>query len=164
LAVVLVDEGSISVGQVGDSIVVLSREDGTLEAVAPCPRGEYINEANFVTEPDWEDNLRTAQLDATLVTGIALSTDGLQFKILENITTGTPYAPFFEDAFPWAATPDTTSAVVLSFIDDLDDQSDDDKTLLLAVRAGSTRMADEAVLSPAALSDVPGPGPAGTQE
>jgi hypothetical protein len=73
------------------------------------------------------------QIEGGRASAWALSTDGLQFKILADLDSGAAYAPFFEDVFAWAATPQGNSDDLLAFIAGLDAQSGDDKTLLIAV-------------------------------
>jgi hypothetical protein len=105
-----------------------------IESVGPPTRGEYINEATFLTSDDWEKDLRVNELSIDDVVAIALSTDGLEYKILQNVRLSDPYLPFFEDAFAWLLRDDVTTEAVTSFIDKLEDESGDDKTLLLARR------------------------------
>jgi hypothetical protein len=134
LAVVVIDDYRVRVGQVGDTIVVIQRSDLSIESVAPSERGEYFNETTFVTSDDWESELRTSEFPSAEITAIAASTDGLQFKILHDVRSGSPYVPFFEDLFTWSIREDASDEGIIRFVDVLDDQSGDDKTLLVAVR------------------------------
>jgi hypothetical protein len=138
LAVIVLTSERIHFGQIGDSIAVVRSEEGLVRAVAPPDRSEYINETVFLTATHWEKELRLSELPIASTTALALSTDGLQFKILDDVAAGIPYAPFFEDAFSWAATAAAATDDILSFIDELDDQSGDDKTLIIAVRVESS--------------------------
>lgn len=137
LAVVVITDDAAEVGQVGDTIAVVRDEGGALRAIAPAEKFEYANETTFLSGRSWRDHLRVERLASSSISGVALSTDGLRFKILDDLTEGTPFAPFFEDVFAWfdsdAATPDA----VARFIDRLDDQSGDDKTLVVAARRGT---------------------------
>jgi len=135
LGIVLIGENSVQVVQVGDCIVVLQLSDSSIQAVSPPGRGEYLNETTFITSEDWESDLRIAHFSAAEVKAVAISTDGLQFKILQNVRSGIPYVPFFEDVFNWCLQDEATDDGIVRFIDRLDDQSGDDKTLLVAVRA-----------------------------
>jgi len=149
LGVVVIQDGRLSVGQVGDTIVVVRMADGTLETVSPAEKFEYVNETVFITSESAFDHLRLAEMDAGLVTGIALSTDGLRFKILSNLETNVPYGPFFEDVFAYAAGGRATNSAVAKFLNGLDDQSGDDKTLVVAtVDAGLDFGTDTELVGP----------------
>jgi hypothetical protein len=135
LAIALIDAASVRFAQVGDSIAVTRKASGELQTVAAPSRNEYVNETTFLTDPTWEQDLRLTETPVDEIDALALSTDGLQFKILADVTAGIPFTPFFDDAFAWATTQEATSPSLLEFIDGLDDQTGDDKTMLLAVRA-----------------------------
>ena len=137
LGIVLIEDDHIEIGQVGDSIIVIQRNDSSIESVVPPERGEYINETSFVTSDNWESELRISSLPVEQIAAVAASTDGLQFKILQNVRSGAAYVPFFEDLFAWSLHEDATDEGILRFIDNLEDQSGDDKTLLVAVKAAS---------------------------
>lgn len=67
------------------------------------------------------------------LTALFMSTDGLRYKILTNLATQRPFIPFFEDVFEFAQDEASTNEAIQTFLSALDDQSGDDKTLLLAV-------------------------------
>lgn len=134
LAVIQFGPSHVEVGQVGDSIVVWHRGNSVLEAVQPPERFEYLNETIFVSSEDWRANFRHTQVSVTDINAMAASTDGLEFEILQNVKTGEPYEPFFTDLFDWAGRQDASSSSLVKFIDELEDQSGDDKTLVVAVR------------------------------
>lgn len=138
LAVVLIGSRSLLVGQIGDSIVVLRRKSGEFVRITPEPRSEYINETVFLTTEGAVENIR---LD-TFVTaeefdGVALSTDGLRYKIIEDFVSGEAFSPFFEDVFAWPGQPQSTSEGVARFLGRIDDQTGDDKTLVVTGRITS---------------------------
>ena len=134
LAVVVVTDDRCEVGQVGDTIVVVRDVGGALRAIAPAEKFEYANETAFLSAGSWRDHLRGERLPSSSISGVALSTDGLRFKILDDLTEGTPFVPFFEDVFVWFDSGVATPDAVARFIDGLDDQSGDDKTLVVAAR------------------------------
>jgi hypothetical protein len=137
LAVAVVDATSVRIGQVGDSIGVIARATGVIEAVAPCRRSEYVNDTAFLTDETWQGDLRLSRFPVGSVAALSLATDGLQYKILADVAQGVPYAPFFRDLFAWAAQFRGGNESLLQYLDELDDdQSDDDKTLVVAVRSG----------------------------
>ncbi len=150
LGVVVIRGGRLHVGQVGDTIVIVRQDDGTLETVSPAEKFEYVNETVFITSETAFDHLRLAEMDAERVTGVALSTDGLRFKILSDLEAYVPYEPFFEDVFTYAAGGRASNTAVAKFLDGLDDQSGDDKTLVVAtLRAGVDVATDTEVVGPA---------------
>jgi hypothetical protein len=134
LATVLICQDAFYFVQVGDSLAFVRRLDGSIFTVEPPGRSEYINETTFLTSDEWDQALRLSELPGGDVESVAVSTDGLQFEILSDVQASLPYVPFFDDAFAWAETDSAQTDGLMAFIDQLDDQSGDDKTLLLAVR------------------------------
>lgn len=134
LAVAVLTPDVVAIGQIGDTIVVTGNA-GRYETARPAPRGEYVNETTFITGPGALDDLRISIRPAAQTDSVFLSTDGLRFKILDDLAAGTPFWPFFEDLAAYASSPSATQDAVRRFLAGLDDQSGDDKTLLAAVRA-----------------------------
>lgn len=134
VAVVLVDQHVIQVGQVGDCFVVMKKSDGSVETVSPPARSEYVNETVFLTAIDWEQDLRASEALLDDVSGFCISSDGLQFDLLDDIATGMPFVPFFDDAFTWATEESSGSEDLLSLVARLGQQSHDDKSLILGVK------------------------------
>jgi hypothetical protein len=133
LAVAILTGSAVAVGQIGDTIAVAGRA-GSYQTLTPAPRAEYVNETAFLTGPDALTELRINVTPATQADTVFLATDGLRFKILDDLTTAAPFAPFFEDLAAFARTPQASDDAVRAFLAGLDDQSGDDKTLLAAVR------------------------------
>jgi Protein phosphatase 2C len=132
LAVAVIAADLVCIGQVGDTIAIIGHM-GQYEAAAPAPRYEYVNEANFVTDDDALHQTRFTTRSANEVDAAFLSTDGLRFKILADLVTGTPFIPFFEDLQAYASSGEANEDAVRRFLIRLDDQSGDDKTLIAAV-------------------------------
>jgi hypothetical protein len=132
LAVAVLTREVIAIAQVGDTIAVTGT-GGRYETAAPAPRGEYVNETTFITGPEAIDELRISIRPAAGVDAVFLSTDGLRFKILDDLASGTPFSPFFDDLAAYARSPSATTDAVRRFLGGVDDQSGDDKTLLAAV-------------------------------
>lgn len=135
LAVVVATGDRIEVGQVGDSIVIIRDSDGSVHAASPAEKFEYANETVFITSRDWSSHLRRDSYELADVTAVVLSTDGLRFKILDDLVSGRPYEPFFEDLVSYVESEEASSDAVARFLDGLDDQSGDDKTLVVAVKS-----------------------------
>ena len=124
------------VAQTGDGIVVVRTEDGRIRPASIPQQGVYANETHFVTGPGgaepgflqiWEYS-----------TGIAVLTDGL-LPIAVDYADHTPHAPFFDPMLAAvAATTDNqkTTMQLMEFLasDRVSSRTDDDKTLVVAVR------------------------------
>jgi len=133
LAVAILTGSAVAVGQIGDTIAVAGRA-GSYQTLTPAPRAEYVNETAFLTGPDALGELRINVTPAARADTVFLATDGLRFKILDDLTTAAPFTPFFEDLAAFARSPQASDDAVRAFLAGLDDQSGDDKTLLAAVR------------------------------
>jgi Protein phosphatase 2C len=133
LCVAVLTPEEVRIGQIGDGVAVIETGDGSVEAVAVADRFEYANQVVFLTSDDAFAHLKTFAT-ADPVRGVALSTDGLRYKILDDPATGRPFAPFFTGAWEYARRKAATTEAIGSFLADVDDQTGDDKTLVLAVR------------------------------
>lgn len=134
LAVAMLTSAAVSIAQIGDTIAVVG-QDGRYETVAPAPRGEYVNETTFLTGADALAEIRITVHPAAGIGGVFLATDGLRFKILDDLAVSSPFAPFFDDLSAYVRSADASDGTLSRFLAGLDDQSGDDKTLVAAVRA-----------------------------
>ena len=135
LILVAVTPDVVGVAQVGDGTAVLRRTEGGLEVVAEVERAEYLNETVFLTSRGWRDDARTAVIDAADIDAVALLTDGLQLVALD-LATGAPHAPFFEPLFAFARDGANDPDELETFLgsERISARTDDDKTLVIAVR------------------------------
>ena len=134
LAVAIGYAGLLGVAQIGDTIAVVGGA-GDYRTVSPPPRFEYANETDFLTRSTYANKLRLDVIPAGDLDLVVLSTDGMRYKLLGNVKTFEPYAPFFEDVKAYAQQPDVVPESVGRFLDRIDhDQTRDDKTLAVAVR------------------------------
>ncbi len=135
LSVAVVDRRLASFGQIGDGVIAAD-VDGRIETLLVEQKDEYANTTSFLqSERAFEDSFRVSV--RTGVTAFALSTDGMSYKIT-NVATGEPYEPFFRGSWQHvrAGTGADQLAALLRGI--ADDQTGDDKTLVLAATgAGS---------------------------
>ena len=135
LLAVATAEGT-AVMQIGDGAIVVGDEEGKAHALTFPLHGEYANTTVFLTGPD---ALPTAQFGLhPAATYLALFSDGLQ-RIALDMTTGTPFAPFFLPLFRFVANePEPTAAQsqLTAFLSSarVQERSDDDITLVLAAR------------------------------
>lgn len=125
--------------QIGDGGIVVDTGKGLELSIVPMS-GEYANMTRFVTDLDAASVLMTKCYPLP-VTQAAVFTDGIQ-KIATNMATNTPHAPFFEPFFRTlrkskAEDEDALNAALVSFLKApaVDQRTDDDKTLVLAIRA-----------------------------
>jgi hypothetical protein len=130
------DEG-LAVGQIGDGVAVARDEDEALFAATQPQRGEYANETLFLTMDDALEQVQV-QVHLQAVEALALTTDGL-FRLALDVATNTPHPPFFHPLLTFAAQAQdkaTAEMQLAAFMasERVCARTDDDKTLVLAVR------------------------------
>jgi hypothetical protein len=121
--------------QVGDGAIVLGTGGDYRVAIWP-EASEYANETDFLTDDRFADRFRfvaTGPIDE-----LAVLTDGLQ-RLALDYATKSPHAPFFTPLFArLRAEPDPEAlfAPLRDFLGSprVNARTDDDKTLVLAVR------------------------------
>jgi hypothetical protein len=124
--------------QIGDGAIV-ARTEGTYQTVFWPEQGEYANTTFFLSDETFLERLSIKHLDAS-PDEIALFTDGLQNLAL-SFAQKQPHPGFFQPLFfalrndPATAFSDFTGQLRKFLLrDDVSARSDDDKTLVLAVR------------------------------
>ncbi|WP_307856944.1 PP2C family serine/threonine-protein phosphatase [Mycolicibacter acidiphilus] len=138
LSVAVTDTRLATFAQIGDGIIATER-DGVIETLLAEHKQEYANTTSFLqSEGALEGSLRTAGHED--VTAIALSTDGMSYKITD-VTTGAAYQPFFRGS--WQHLRDGAQSDQLqAMLDGIrDDQTGDDKTLVLVARCADAEWA-----------------------
>jgi hypothetical protein len=130
-------QGSL-VFQIGDGAVVLDAGAGLEVAVVPMS-GEYANMTHFVTDEDAIEVMVT-KLYPGMVARAAAFSDGVQ-RLALNLATNTPHEPFFAPFFDGLAKAtaeqeDQLQGLLVKFLGSaaVNERTDDDKTLALAVR------------------------------
>lgn len=125
----------VAVAQVGDGAAVIHDAAGVLQSLTVPDHGEYLNETVFVTSSDYLERAQYATYRHDGLRGVALLTDGLEMLALD-LATNAAHAPFFAPLFAFAAVPDATEEELTAFLDSerVCARTDDDKTLVLAVR------------------------------
>jgi hypothetical protein len=143
LSAAVVTDQQLIVAQIGDGLVVAEDDAGELVLAARPQRGEYANEAYFLTLPNADDVVDVVVWEMQ-VQAIAFSTDGL-LRLALRLPDYSPHAPFFAPLFAFLRRADAHSAErqLADFLASprVCARTDDDKTLLLAVR----QAADETV-------------------
>lgn len=115
---------------------MLEQSDGYRIAFWP-QMGEYANQTYFLTDSCFESHLR-AELIEGKVARLALLTDGLQRLALHEATRSV-HAPFFNPLFARLAGATNPAELALPLrrwlaSKPINERTDDDKTLVLAVR------------------------------
>jgi hypothetical protein len=139
LTVAVLMPDCLAVAQTGDGLVAARNDRGDLKAATRPQGGEYANETCFITGAGGEVPGFVAVY--TPVSALAVLTDGL-LPIAADYKEQQPYRGFFDPMFAalhQATDPDTLTAHLAGFLasDRVNAHTDDDKTLVLAVRRGS---------------------------
>ncbi|MGE3807291.1 MAG: protein phosphatase 2C domain-containing protein, partial [Gemmataceae bacterium] len=140
LLVVLVLPDVLAVAQVGDGAVVARWADGSFQAVTRPSSREYVNETTFLTSATYLDQAQvTVQCGA--LSGLALFTDGLQ-RLALKLPQAEPHAAFFApllDRVAEASSRERAEHKLEEFLQSprLSERTEDDLTLVLAVRAAA---------------------------
>lgn len=135
--------------QIGDGAMVVSYCDEVDEYgwIFWPERGDYANVTNFVTQPDYAEHLRF-DMDTRCIIEVAVFTDGLQHLALQY-NTASAHTPLFRKLFGPLRTAPAAQAPALSqalrtYLNSpqINERTDDDKTLILATRWGATQDVD----------------------
>ncbi len=122
--------------QIGDGAIVL-RSHGVCGAVFWPQSGEYVNTTTFITSKEYRDQLQF-YVTPDPYSEVALFTDGIE-RLALRFDSQTPHPPFFEPLFQalgtldnWQSLGDNLEQFLKS--ESVCSRSDDDKTLILAIR------------------------------
>jgi hypothetical protein len=130
--------------QIGDGAIVVSNraEPDDYGWIFWPQHGEFANQTNFVIQDNALEVLEF-ELEDRCVDEIAMFTDGIERLVLD-LQNKTAHAPFFRPLFGWLAKTEPaaagekipTSEVVSRYLGSkqINDRTDDDKTLILASR------------------------------
>ncbi len=120
--------------QIGDGIIAV--ESGReVRAILAEEKEEYANTTWFIQSPG---AFRTAYRSAAIgdVTAFALSTDGMSYKIT-HASSGTAYVPFFQTSWRNVREGRGNNQLATMMRGIVEDQTGDDKTLVLATTGRS---------------------------
>jgi hypothetical protein len=127
----------VAVAQLGDGVAAAALPDGDWFLAASPQKGEYANETYFLTQLDALERF-TVTVYAEPVQALAVMTDGL-LRLVLDLERNVPHLPFFQpllafgrDARDEAAACADLAAFLAS--DRVSARTDDDRTLVLAVR------------------------------
>jgi hypothetical protein len=138
LAIVGPDRSSFT--QIGDGAIVTldsAAEYGKVQLVFWPQNGEYANTTNFVTDAKF-DELAVFENKLTSPDGVAAFTDGIQMLAIDYASKSA-HGPFFEPFFrQLRETPEPSNLDIpfRQFLNSkqVNDRTDDDKTLIVAVK------------------------------
>ncbi|WP_048152763.1 PP2C family serine/threonine-protein phosphatase [Methanolacinia paynteri] len=130
-------ERYLTTGHIGDGAVTALIQD-EIRIISDPGNSEYVNEVTPLTSGKIEDNIRINE-NIPYVSVFAAFTDGCQraFLVRKN-GEYLPYEPFFRPIFTYAkdvADEEEASKEIVRFLesDKMNENSDDDKTLVIAV-------------------------------
>jgi hypothetical protein len=116
-------------GQIGDGIIASKKKDVIATHLIE-EKSEYANTTWFLhSEGAFEESFRTST--HTGLTALALSTDGMTYKIT-NVSTGEAYEPFFSGSWQHVRAGASAAEFAALLRGIKDDQTGDDKTMVLA--------------------------------
>jgi len=137
LTCVLASSNLLVAGQVGDGAVILEAPDGRFSTVLSPQRGEYANETFFLTTKDMLNHVAML-VQPCAIRSLAVTTDGL-LRLAMQMADHTPSPRFFRPVLEFVAEAEDDTASQQELIAFLNSErvcqrTDDDKTLVLAVR------------------------------
>ncbi len=127
---------SAAFAQLGDGAIVIRQGDGYRTIFWPEPV-DYANATDFLTDDSFPIALQFETVTDSIVE-VAVLTDGLQ-RVALDYTARTAYSGFFRPLFNElrnSTHPESLAAPFQQFLDSdrINERTDDDKTLVLAVR------------------------------
>ena len=131
----VVTKGWLATVQIGDGAIVSRDSSGALSVLTVQGDSEYINETSFITSSDYMERAHFHVASSASVTGLAALTDGMQMLALKY-ADNTAHVPFFTTMFDFSAQSDSADSDLEAFLrsDRVCERTDDDKTLVFAVR------------------------------
>jgi len=140
----IIGENRAAFMQIGDGAIVVSNrsEPDDYGWIFWPQHGEFANQTNFITQ---DNALEVLDFEAEdhCIDEIAIFTDGIERLVLD-LTEKTAHSPFFRTLFGWlmktepaeVETEISTSPVLSTYLGSkqINDRTDDDKTLILATR------------------------------
>lgn len=135
LACAVVTDDWIAAGQIGDGAIVSENENCELSLMIHPQRGEYANEAYFLTMPDGLNYL-AYYASKSFVRSVILTSDGL-LRLAFKLPEYEPSSRFFQPLINFTAEMEDTEQAHLQLVAFLNSarinsRTDDDKTLVLA--------------------------------
>lgn len=122
-------------GQIGDGAIVAEISGSPVRCI-PSRRGEYLNETDFLTSLQYRSKIRTTFIEGQ--NWFAMLTDGLEhlaIRTADDSPSAGFFTPFIKALSEPHHDPDVLSVALEGFLssDRINQKTDDDKTLLLAL-------------------------------
>jgi hypothetical protein len=139
LACLVATDDCLATATLGDGVIVAQPTGGELMTVSRPQRGEYANETVFIVQDDALDQVQVAVFSEAFA-ALAMLSDGL-LRLALTFPEHSPFRPFFTPLFGFASQAEPGEAAVAqldAFLrsERVNARTDDDKSLLLAVRDG----------------------------
>ena len=138
LAITLLSGRWLAILTIGDTFAVIRREDRGLHLpLVPHRPTDDPSQTVFVSHPNCLSLAAIAIVEDEQIEACALSSDGLDRSALLQTKNGVePYAPFLDPLIDLARTEDSSASLARFLLTDeqLSDTTDDDRTLVMAVR------------------------------
>jgi hypothetical protein len=140
----VIGESRAAFFQIGDGAMVVSNrsEPDDYGWIFWPQHGEFANQTNFVTQDNALEVLEF-EIEERCIDEVAIFTDGIERLVLD-LTEKTAHAPFFRTLFGWLVKTEpseveieiSVSPVLSTYLGSkqINDRTDDDKTLILATR------------------------------
>lgn len=129
LSVAVANRTRAAFGQIGDGVIA-AEQGGAIRSILVDAKNDYANVTTFLqSDGALSESLRTTVLGD--VTAVALSTDGMRYKITD-VATGGAYEPFFRDSWRHVRSGASGAQLAALLAGIEDDQTGDDKTVVLA--------------------------------
>ncbi len=146
LILVVATADRLAVAQLGDGAVVAGESPDELFLVNRAQHGEYANETYFLTQDDALEQVQVSVVEQA-VNSLAVMSDGLT-RLAIKLPAQEPYLPFFQPLFAFAAHTNQEEQAARHLVEFLTservcDRTDDDKSLVLAVRLLDPRLESE---------------------
>jgi hypothetical protein len=146
LSLVIATADRLAVAQLGDGAVVAGGSPDELFLVNRAQRGEYANETYFLTQEDVLEQIQVSLYEKA-VNLLAVMSDGLT-RLAIKLPSYEPHLPFFQPLFNFAAQANQEEQATRQLVDFLTSErvcsrTDDDKSLVLAVRLPGSELEPE---------------------
>jgi hypothetical protein len=140
LLLAFVTDDWAAIAQIGDGGIVAEFNFEELYVLTVPGDSEYINETTFITSSEFLSEAHYTVTSSSKLTGLALFSDGLQLLALQH-SANTAHKPFFVPCFTFVSERSSTVGELEEFLSSarVCERTDDDKTLILAVRDDATR-------------------------
>ena len=135
LLIVVMTKETMATLQVGDGAIVCRELSGDYRVLTPVTDAEYVNVTNFITGESFQHDALCTVQPAGEIDALAVFSDGLQFVAI-SYPQNVAHAGFFDPLFSFTATAggDASDLEALLSSARINERTDDDKTLVLAVR------------------------------